>query len=173
MKSALNHADHFGASILQITRRFLGKVTSFESLLAKEKNGQTESPGSLESLEKLVSFLRFVRETRNSMEHPTKQRHIEVRNFEIDANGQLIAPTFEHVHPKYPQPRTAITVFLRELHDALVDLYVLWIARLAGQKAHAAGAPVLVMTIPEERRNFPHVKYGYGLKTADGLMPLN
>lgn len=172
VKSALNRADHFGQSVLSLTRKFLGKVKSFESLLTKEKAAGAESKESLEILERLVRFLRFVRETRNSMEHPTAERHIEVRNFELDAKGRLIAPTFEHIHPKYSQPRIAITTYLEDLHRSLVEVYVLWIARLAGQKAHADGAPVLVIPFPEDRRQFKHAPYGFGLNTRDGIAPI-
>lgn len=172
MKSVLNRADHFGAAILQITRKFVGKVASFESLLSKEKGAGAESPEGIKVLGELVSFLRFVREARNSMEHPTADRHIEVKNFELSSAGQLVAPTFEHIHKKYPQPRIAITIFLRQFHDALVELFTVWIARLAGQKIYSGSIPVAVMTIPENRREFFHARYGYGINTSDGLMPV-
>jgi hypothetical protein len=171
VKSALNRADHCGSLILNMSRKFLGKVTSFESLLSKEKVAGAETPESLAILENLVRFLRFVRETRNSMEHPSAERHIEVVNFELDPDGALVAPTFGHVHPKYPQPTIAITTFLDQMHESLLEVYVLWISRLVSQKAHAGGAPILVMPLPDDRRKFPHVRYGFGLNTRDGLVP--
>ena len=83
-------------------------------------------------------------------------------------SGQISAPTFQLIHPKFPEPQTDLSQYLVATVDSLINLYGLWIARLCARHAGFGKLAVGVVSKPEEDRQYPKVRFGYALPTQDG-----
>jgi hypothetical protein len=115
-----------------------------------------------------VPFLRFLRNTRNCIQHEKPTQRIVVTDFELQADGVIHTPMIEVVHPETPEPKVDLGAFLSHLEQSLVVVCEHMIVLLADK--HAADFGELdfrVVELPKDRwRN--HVRFAFHPFQKDG-----
>jgi hypothetical protein len=115
-----------------------------------------------------VPFLKFVRDTRNCVEHPKQNQKIIVKDFCFDPSGKVLAPTIEVVHARSPHDPVNISVFMRDISATIIDIVEAMIAGLCSKHVTSSpGLPFEVVTLPEDTRH-QFVRYSYGLIDQNG-----
>jgi hypothetical protein len=117
----------------------------------------------------VLPFLKFVRDARNSVEHPKPNQKIIVKDFTFDPSGRIIAPTIEVVHARSPQAPVSISVLMRETHAAIIDVFESMIAGLCSKNIkNDSGFVFEVIALPAGSRRDKFVSYSYGLVDQNG-----
>jgi hypothetical protein len=122
-----------------------------------------------QAVQNAVPFLKFVRDTRNCIEHPKHHQRIIVKDFSFDPSGRVLAPSIEVVHARSPHDAVNISVFMRDINAAITDVVEAMIAGSCGK--HVKGSEGLrfeVVALPDEMRREKFVRYSYGLIDQDG-----
>jgi hypothetical protein len=91
-------------------------------------------------------FIKPIREMRNCMEHPQKDRLLRIRNFVMTSASDVIYPTIELIHPATPIAAISITQFMREVVNTTLDIFESTIAYLSSKhlKTHGGLAFMIV-----------------------------
>jgi len=122
-----------------------------------------------EGVLRAVPFLKFVRDTRNCVEHPKQNQKITVKDFSFDPSGKVLAPTIEVVHARSPHDAVNVSVFMRDISAAIIDVVEAMIAGLCSRHVtSSAGLPFEVVALPEDMRQQKFVRYSYGLIDQNG-----
>ncbi len=121
-----------------------------------------------------LPLLQLVRNARNCVEHPRQDQRIEVVDFSVDAENNLLPPMIEIVHPKTPQKKSPVADFMVEISRGLVQVVELMVVFLCARHVQSfAGFPVQVVELPPNRRRSANVRYGYGLANGDDIIPMS
>ena len=119
----------------------------------------------------MLPFLQFVRNARNSVEHPKEERKIVTTDFSINSDNQLVPPAIEIIHPKSPQSAVPVVDLMNDVANSIVDIVELMLAFLCNRQIRPiTGFPVQVHEFPEAQRRTENVKYGYGIETENNII---
>jgi hypothetical protein len=117
-----------------------------------------------------LPFLKFIRNTRNCVEHPKADKRLVIQDFAVEPNGAVVAPTIEVVHPDTPHAPVLISEFIRGTHERIVTIVESSIALMCSREVRSvAGFEVRVVELTEDKR-VNHVRYAYGLFDREGRM---
>jgi hypothetical protein len=172
LKNFLQRADHFTRELFKIIRIFEPGFGNLDGLLRRAKGEKPPNDGFVEFLLRATPFLKFVREARNAVEHPTPQKRVSVMDFELDKAGHLIPPTVEVVHPQYREPRVDLAIFLPELMRSLASVYGEFVANLCSRRGKLGGFDVAIAILPDEKRQYPATKYTYAVLLNGEWQPI-
>jgi hypothetical protein len=172
-KDFIQKADHSLQSLLGMVRIFYGKdagrqwFEGFEKVVSKRYG---ESDPSSQFLAGVLPFLKFIRNARNCVEHPKHRQRIVTRDFFPQADGTILPPTIEIIHPHTPMPAFPVSEFMSRAQEELVAIVEQTIAFMCSKHVRPpmAAFPVQVVEWPEENRWQKHVRYSYGLYDANG-----
>jgi hypothetical protein len=97
---------------------------------------------------------RVVSNNRNAMIHADGNKRMVLRDYELEANGQLVAPTVEFIHPESPQPRVDVVHFLKGWLDDVSAMFEAYVAILCDRNARqwAEGIKSNVALSDQDRR---------------------
>jgi hypothetical protein len=113
-----------------------------------------------------VDFMNIVRELRNSLDH--RLRFVEVRDFELQLDGNVMSPTIELKKIRKTQmERTPLSTLLPIVLQNFLAITELTFAYVAGTDAKPM-MPSLVKVIPEDNRRFKHLKYAFWTDFGNG-----
>lgn len=174
-KAFLIQAGHVQRELLEIVKLFYRKRNFrkwFDSLAKHISETAGEDDEFLSFINQVLPLLRFVREARNCVEHPKEDQYVKVVDFFINSAGQLVAPTIEVVHPTSRLEPTSASEFMRQITDELVTTVELMLGSLSGRHVQpVAGFQFLVCYLPEDKRQYKHVRLGYALVDGDSVIP--
>jgi len=172
-KDFVQKADHSLQSLLGIVRVFYGNHVGrqwFEGFtkLVSERYGESD-PFS-QFLVGVLPFLKFIRNARNCVEHPKDSQKIVVRDFLLQADGTILPPTIEIIHPDASMRATPVSEFMGQVQEKLVAIVEQTTAFMCSKHVRPpmAAFPVQIVEWPEENRWQKHVRYSYGLYDANG-----
>jgi hypothetical protein len=163
VKNFLQRADHFIREINYITRIFQKGYGTWDNLIKLVQKENPKDDSYLEFLNSSIKYIKFIRECRNSVEHPLPNKRVNVYNFELDSDGNIITPSVEFIHHKFAEPRTRLLEFLEGNIHSLASLYAAWVAHLCARKAASGDFGVTVITITKEKRRYPSLLYSYAV----------
>ena len=121
-----------------------------------------------------IPFLKFVRATRNCIEHPKRDQRIVVRDFSFEPSGEISLPSIEVIHGRSPHPAISISAFMGDITASLIDVTEGMIAGICSKRVDNShgGAPFEVVELPEPMRQAKFVRYSYGIiDQSGGIIP--
>jgi len=171
LKSFFQRADHFIRNIFYIMREFEPGFENLDRLRKRLTNEKEKGEQFHEFITNASPYVNFIRNTRNSIEHPSDQMRVTVSNFELDASAQIVNPTFELRHPRTPQPRTDLVNLLRNIVDSFLRLFADWMANLCARHASLGNFSVGVFKTSDEVK-FDEPPYSYAVLMGDQWQPI-
>lgn len=173
-KEFLQKLDHALRELFDIVKLFHGGVGSrgWDSLKDVIESESTKVDNFLEFIENALPILRLVRNSRNCVEHPRDGYNLEVTDFSINAENNLVPPLITIIHPKTPLEAVPVSALFNQASSEIINIVELMLVFLCSRKVEPfAGFPVQVYEIPEDQRRSKHVKYGYGIPNGDTIVP--
>jgi len=172
-KDFVQKSDHSLQSVLGMVRIFYGKDAGrqwFEGFTKLVSKRYGESDPFSQFLIGVVPFLKFIRNARNCVEHPKDSQRIVTRDFFPQADGTILPPTIEIIHPHTPMHATPVSDFMSRVQENLVAIVEQTIVFICSKHVRPpmAAFPVQIVEWPEENRSQKHVHYSYGLYDANG-----
>jgi hypothetical protein len=117
----------------------------------------------------VLPFLKFVRDARNSVEHPKQGQKIIVKDFSFEPTGLVVRPTVEIVHARSPHEAINISDFMQQINSAIIDIVESMFSGLCSKLVTVtAGFQFEVVVLPEDMRRDKFVRYSYGLIDQEG-----
>jgi hypothetical protein len=162
-KNFLQRSDHFTRELFRIVRIFEPGFGNMDNLIKRAKRERPINETFVEFLQRAIPFISFVREARNAVEHPSAQKRVIVRDFELNREGKLMPPSIELSLPKRSEPRTNLVIFLREMIRSLASMYGEMIANLCARKASVGAFGVAIARLPEAKRQYKWQEYAYAI----------
>jgi hypothetical protein len=167
----IQKADHSLRKLYSIIQVFYPKARKsyfdgfYDTLVALYGDNDPFAQGVQDGL----PFLRFVRDIRNSAEHPKKDQKIVIKDFSFDPTGGVVGPTIEVIHSRSPQPAVNVALLVREVNAAIIDVVESMIAGLCNKNLKKdSGFAFEVVELPETMRREKFVRYSYGLVDQNG-----
>lgn len=172
IKNYFLRADHFRRELMRIARVFDGRFENIDKLLRKEKSTISPDEQFIEFLERAVPFIHFIRESRNAIEHPHRTKNVVVRDFSLNEDANLVAPTIEVTLPRAHQPPADLTHFVSDVIVSLANLFCDLIAIMSERNAALAGFEVTVAKLPPQGRRYEHVEFTYAVSLNGEFLPI-
>lgn len=167
----LDHALNCLFSVVKVFYPDAGKG-NWESFKEKLDQENPAIDNCNEIFGQMLPLLLFVRNARNCVEHPINEKRMIVKDFSVDAENNLHLPSIEIVHPKTPHPPVQITIFMNQNAHGIVNIVEFMLVLLCNRHIHQIqGFPVQVYEFPEDSRRTENVRYGYGIATANSIIP--
>ena len=163
-KTIYQKADHVEQTLMEIIINFypnlgLTKQSHFPNLLEKLKNIYGEKDSFVEFIDKTLHFMQVIRELRNGFDH--RLDHTKVYDFDLQKNGDVIAPSIELRHKKIKLERTSLIEFLESLEKNIIDITEVTFAYLASNNIKPNGMQYQVKEIPLEKRRNKFMKFSF------------
>ncbi len=115
--------------------------------------------------EKIRSFITFVVETRNAVEHRKDGYRFKICDYRLGVDNLISQPTVELVHPKLPLGPSPALAFVNSIIEGLLVVYEDVVAALCDLKLrHQKGAPMYVVEVPLDQRRYKFVRFGYAIE---------
>jgi len=161
-KTIFQKADHIEQTLMDIIVKFypnfgLTKQSHFPNFHEKLHEKYGEADPFVQFIEGTVYFMQVIRELRNGFDH--RLEHTKVFDFELQADGSIIAPTIELKHKKIKLERTSLSDFLEITTKNILDIIELTFVYLAGKNGRTGGMPYQVRQIPDDKRRNKFIKY--------------
>lgn len=169
-KTIFQKADHIEQTLMDIIVNFypnlgLTKQSHFPNFYEKLREKYGEADPLVKFINETVYFMQVIRELRNGFDH--RLEHTKVYDFELQTDGNIIAPTVELKHKKIKLERTSLSEFLEITTKNMLDIIELTFAYLAGKNVKIGGIPYQVRQIPEDKRRNKFVKYSFWTPIGD------
>ena len=172
----LQRTDHALQKLFRIVQLFYPDVgpCRWEGLKTKIGGESKDIDNFPQFLDETIPFLQLIRNARNCVEHPKPEQRLISVDFSVDARNVLLPPTVEIIDPSTPLPRVSVNAFFTQTFQDLVRVVELMVVFLCARHVSTIGGfPVQVVVFPEKRRSSPHVRYGYGTKMGDEIVPMS
>lgn len=141
----------------------------FERLKARMADADASVGPYISGLEGGVKFLR---NTRNSVEHGKPGQRVIVTNYELKADGTLYVPSIEVEHDETPLEPTDLRKFFDQMIAFLIGSHEGLLVSLASIHVQSfSGIPASVIELPEDRRRYRGVRYAFAAQLGDQLVP--
>lgn len=115
----------------------------------------------VEYFNELESKFSFLAEFRNAWEHPRQGYQVILKDFDIYPNGDIHTPSVQLIHPKTPQDKIAVSVFSKQMLEALIIQCEIFLGNICSSNASFGAFKIAVAEVPQERRRYPDVRLGY------------
>jgi hypothetical protein len=169
-KTIFQKADHIEQTLMDIIIKFypnmgLTKQSHFPNFHDKLKGKYGETDPFVEFVGDTLNFMQIIRDLRNGFDH--RLDHTRVIDFDLQPDGNIIAPTIELKHKKAKLERTSLSEFLKVTIKNMLDIIELTFAYLAGKNSRTDDMPYQVREIPEDKRRNKFVKYSFWTPIGD------
>jgi hypothetical protein len=168
-KHAINNLGH-------IVKLFVGETVEtkwLDSLLEQmERRFGTDHP-FVKFLSGACPLLLMVWNARNVVEHPNdKNRHLEVHDYTLNANGEITPPTLALVHERSPIPQVAVSELMQHVVGQMGQIIEALYAYLVSLRLRSiSGFQMEVRELPKGRGQYPTVRYGFAVQMGDEVVP--
>ena len=172
----LHRSDHALQKLFRIVQNFYPDVGygRWEGLKTKIGGESKDIDNFPQFLDETVPFLQLIRNARNCVEHPKPEQRLVTSDFSVDARNVLLPPTVEIIDPSTPLPRVSVNAFFTQTFKDLVRVVELMVVFLCARHVSTIGGfLVQVVEFPQKHRRSPHVRYGYGTKIGDEIVPMS
>ena len=164
--------DHSLQSTLGIARVFYGQDAGrqwFDSFSKLVSHRYGESDQFSRFILHALPFLKFIRNARNCVEHPSAIQRVVTRDYLLQPDGTILPPSIEVIHPKTPMPAAPLAEFMSQVLESLVSILEQVIVFICSKHVRPPleAFPIQVVEWPEESRQH-NVRYSYGLYDAEG-----
>jgi hypothetical protein len=178
VKQSLVHLRDVENGIKEMTLHFYPKAASSDpwdkNLRAAMKATQGSNPAAMDLFEELRDFLLSVADHRNAMIHPDKTKWVTITDYELEAQGSIVAPTIEITHPQNPVPRHDVAQFLQsqvEFISCTYEVFLAWLCDLNVQVFHDM-FDTRVTALPDgEMRNGSRIVWQTTIKEGGKPLP--
>jgi hypothetical protein len=119
----------------------------------------------LEQIDRFFSY-------RNALIHPGKDQQFILRDYEIQPDGNLLAPTIEVLHPKNPLPRMDIGQFLKDAREATSFTFECFVVGFCDRNVRQLHTGIVCGVMESEQDRRTGTKYFWNGKFLPGF-PLN
>lgn len=170
-KTIFQKADHSEQIIMEIIRLFyskekLTKHSHFSDFfeVIKVKYGEKDPFTAL--VERAIPFMIAIRTLRNSLDH--RLPFVKVMDFEIQPDGSIYSPTVELKHKDIKIEQQSLNTFLPKVLSNFLIIFETLAAYLSSRNAKLNAIYSEVREVPEEKRRYKLVKYGYWSPLGEG-----
>ncbi len=141
LKTFVQKVEHATQGIFKFTQQFYshtdGMWNGFESEIKKQYGEADEFSKFAVSIR---PFMTFVRNLRNSIEHPKDSQFVVIKDFAITPHGTLTSPTVQLVHPTSPQSEMNVHEFLPQVSGQVLDVFEALMVYVASKHIKPFGA---------------------------------
>ncbi|MEQ3729423.1 MAG: hypothetical protein ABNH38_18645 [Tateyamaria sp.] len=134
LKTFVQKIEHATQAIFAFTQQFYGHRAKmwngFETEIQQRYGASDEFSKFVGSM---TTFMVFIRNLRNCVEHPKDAQRVIIRDFAITADGTLTPPTVEVVHAATPQPKMEVSSFLPQVAGQALDIFEVLMIHLASK----------------------------------------
>lgn len=160
VRQSLAHLRDVESSIKEMSLHFYPKTASSDpwdkGLRSAMEAAYSDQPEAIEHFEKLSSFLLAVADHRNAMIHPDETKRVTITDYELEAQGVIVAPTIEITHARNAVSRNDVAQFLQFQVDSISHVYETilgWLCDMNVRRIHDM-FDARVVTLPDgEMRN--------------------
>ena len=174
-KGFIQGADHAIRSLWQFVRVFhpeLPQVVSWPKLRERFSNGTAREQLLVPLVDRLEPPFRFVRNTRNAVEHPKPEQDVILSDFRLRADGKVHFPTIEVIEKESPLSETDLVAYFERTQEMLVLAYEQLLINLSALHVSSlSGFPVEVIELEADQRRYPDVRFAYASMLGDRIMP--
>jgi hypothetical protein len=176
-KQLLSQSKHALQDMFDIANEFMGNELRngfFSELTERARVKYGDDDTLYRFLVDTKPFREFIRFARNCIEHEKPKQRVVISNLRMVANGEVLAPTFQLIHPKYPANEIPVNELLTKIFSDLVDFSESLIVGLVARHMDPAKLkfPIEVMQCTGGYHGNLHIRYCYGVRFADGVRPL-
>lgn len=174
-KEFIQKADHALQELFHIAELFYGRIKHgwFEGLLAAVTTQGAEQSEFAKFLEAAVPSLKFIRETRNAIEHPSAHKRVDVANYSMDAAAVIWPPSVAVSLPGSETTKMPLAVFFARTLDHITDVFETTVAFLAEAAIRdGSGFRHMLLRLPAERRHYPDLQYSFGITLNGEVVPI-
>ena len=169
-KTIFQKTNHIEQTLIDIITEFypnlgLTKQSHFPFLYEKLKALYGETDLFVKFLSKTLCFMQVIYELRNGFDH--RLDYVSAFNFDLQTDGNIIAPTIELKHKKIKLERTSLSDFLKFSIANNLDIIELTFANLASKNMRTTGLAYQVRLIPEDKRRNKFVRYSFWIPFGD------
>ena len=176
-KNFIQRAEHSVQHLFRLCKICLG--------LPNEKNGwfdgvrrRLECHSDLQRYDagrvaEIVSYCKFIRNCRHTVEHARQEQCIYVKDFFLDKKGSLNLPSIEVVHSDTPEPPIPLIDFMIGNIESLISVSEELMAILAFCIRDSGWKDKIgVASMPVEKRRSPDVKFYFVINAGGDLHPI-
>jgi hypothetical protein len=175
-KTFFQKADHAIRSLLDIVKMFYKKRYKISGIHDLRKHVYTmygSSDSFVTYLDGIAATLAFVRDARNSLEHPhPPETCATITDFALRPDGLIARPSIEVVSRADRYPKTDISVLMSDLALALPQIFEGVLVGLCSKHIEPVGGftPFVMSLEPAHRSRWrKHVQFSYGVKIGDSV----
>jgi hypothetical protein len=169
-KTFAQKADHFAVSLLGILRLFYPelKTKGWDAVQELVASRYGNDDNFYKVMELTTPLLQLVRNARDCLEHGNV-KGVKTTDFQVQPDGIIAPPTIEIDFRKTVQERCAVSWFMEETTNALLNSFQMIIVHASSKNMQPfAGMPMTVGVLPENYQKAWHVRFAYGMYYADG-----
>lgn len=173
VKQSLAHLRDVENTIKEMTLLFYPKAASSDpwdkGLRAAMEAAHGSDPEVMVFFENLIGFLLAVADHRNAMIHPDNKKQIMITDYELEAQGSVVAPTIEITHPRNPVPRHDVAQFLQsqvEFISYTYETFLAWLCDLNVRAFHDMFETRVVALPDGEMRNGSRIVWQTTIKES-------
>lgn len=140
-KMFVQRVEHATQAIFEFTQQFYGhtqKMWNGFELEAQKLYGDADELSKFAG--SIRPFMTYVRNLRNSIEHPKDSQRVIIKDFAIMPDGTLKSPTVQLVHAITPQPEMNIQSFLPQVTGQVLEIFEVLMVHLASKHIKPFGA---------------------------------
>jgi hypothetical protein len=166
--------DHTIGKLCKLIQLFYPNMSvgRWDEFIEYIKNERHREDNFVLFLNQITPLFKFIRNTRNCVEHPKPTQIIKITNFRIDEKNILIPPMLEVVHPETSQSEIPLSTFLENIFDNIIDDIEMIMAFLCERKVQSFnGLELHIIEIPEEQRQYKSLRYRFGAIFNGQLVP--
>lgn len=170
-KTFVQRIEHATQAIYRFSQQFYDHTdrmwNGFESEIRK-KYGEADEFSQFAG--SIRPFMVFVRNLRNSIEHPKASQCVIIKDFAITPDGTLTSPTVQLVHPTSPQPEMNVHEFLPQVNSQVLDVFEALMVHVASKHIKPSGAfeKAVGLLAPDQLRPNSKVRASYFIWINDG-----
>ena len=162
-KTIFQKADQAYQAQLALIRIFypdFNKQSFYSNFLDLIKIKYGEQDPFTKFMREALPFIMLVRNIRNCLDH--RRSEIEIKDFELQANSDIISPTIEINYLESKLPKMSLSQFLPSVTENLVSIFENMIAYLTAKNLKIDRImPGEIRVIPEDKRINKHIKFAY------------
>lgn len=175
-KTFIQRAEHVAQSLYILCVLFYGEELKkkgkwFDGLTAllHEKYGEADDFSRFSV--QVAQCCKFLRNTRNCVEHASTSQFIDVRDFDLLPSREIMPPSIKVVHGETPQPIIPVDNFMEQVAQSVLNLTEQLIAFLCSKHVqNIGGLTVQIGEVPEDQRGNKKIRYGYVVWFGDQLV---
>jgi len=171
LETFVQRVEHATQAIYRFSQQFYDHTermwNGFETEIQKQYGEADEFSKFAGSIR---PFMTFVRNLRNSIEHPKASQCVIIKDFAITPDGTLTSPTVQLVHPTSPQPEMNVHEFLPQVSGQILDVFEALMVYVASKHIKPFGAfeQTVGLIPPDQLRPDSKVRASYFIWLNDG-----